>query len=60
MMDYKPATAVLHTETVALGGQGHDVVVAPENLPEFLSQVAGLISLRATRRLAREMRAGAA
>jgi len=60
MMDYKPATAVIHTETIASGGQGQDVLVAPENLPEFFSQVAGLISQRATRRLEKEMRQAAA
>lgn len=56
MMDYKPATAVLRTESNAPKGSSRDMLVAPENLPEFLSQVATLISYRATRILARQMR----
>lgn len=57
MMDYKPATAVLRTESNAPEDrQMRRMLVAPENLPEFLSQVAALISQRATKRLAREMR----
>ena len=64
MMDYQPATAVLRTETHTPSGPGRkfgaDFLVAPENLPEFLSQVATLIGSRASRRLNREMRHHAA
>ena len=61
MMDYKPATAVVKTESNAPEGRSNrDMLVSPEGLPEFLSQVATLISQRATKRLAREMRQQAA
>jgi len=60
MMDYKPATAVLRTEANAPTDRLRDMLVAPENLPEFLAQVASLISHRATRKLARQMRQQAA
>ena len=57
MMDYKPATAVVKTESNAPEGRSmRDMLVSPEGLPEFLGQVAALISHRATKRLAREMR----
>jgi CheY-like chemotaxis protein len=61
MMDYKPATAVVRTESNAPEGRSmRDMLVEPENLPEFLASVADLISQRATKRLAREMRHQAA
>jgi CheY-like chemotaxis protein len=60
MMDYKPATAVLRTESNAEASTPTDrsraMLVGAENLPEFLAQVASLISVRATRKLARQMR----
>lgn len=62
MMEYQPATAVVHTETLRHSGTRRgdsEVLVAPENLPEFLTQVAHLIGSRASRRLKREMRAHA-
>lgn len=60
MMDYKPATAVLRTESNGPAERSRDMLVAPENLPEFLAQVATLISSRATRKLERQMRQAAA
>lgn len=61
MMDYKPATAVVKTESNAPEGRSMlDMLVEPENVPEFLADVADLISQRATKRLAREMRHQAA
>lgn len=60
-MDYKPATAVVSTELMAPTRRGNpEVVVASENLPEFLSQVATLISVRATRQVQRQLRMTAA
>ena len=60
-MDYKPATAVVSTELMAPSKRPNpEMVVASENLPEFLSQVATLISARATRQVARQLRMAAA
>lgn len=64
LMDYKPATALLTTglweneNPVRKGLQ--DVLVASENLPEFLTQVASLIGARATRQVNRQLRQAAA
>ena len=60
-MDYKPATAVVSTELTAPAKRSNpEMVIASENLPEFLSQVATLISARATRQVARQLRMAAA
>jgi CheY-like chemotaxis protein len=54
---YRPATAIVTTSGKGeTGAPSHRFLVAPENLPEFLGEVAGLISARASRRLARTMR----
>ena len=59
-LDYRPATAILSTwqpeqyETAKLAGT---MLIEPENIPELLGQVAGMISDRAARRLSRSMRA---
>ena len=55
MMDYKPATAILTTERDSTR-VGPSVLVETEDVPGLLSKIADLISLRATRRLEREMR----
>lgn len=59
MMDYKPATALLTTYQNARPAptrhQNH-LLIKPEDLPGLLGKVADLISERATRRLARELR----
>lgn len=60
MMDYQPAAAVVHTEKTTGTRRGDsEMLVAPENLPEFLTQVAYLIGSRASRRLQRQMRSHA-
>jgi CheY-like chemotaxis protein len=55
--DYKPATAVITTyqNGKPLTTRG-SVLIKPEDVPGLLSKVADLISLRATRRLERELR----
>lgn len=54
---YRPATAIVTTSGKTDAGEsGSKYLVAPENLPEFLGEVAGLISARASRRVARTMR----
>lgn len=57
MMDYKPATALVTAERNSeLGKGGGRVLIKPEDVPDLLGKVADLISLRATRRVNREMR----
>ena len=58
MMDYKPATALIQTfsSQEPVKGQTRPVLVEPENVPDLLSQIAGLISLRATRKVERELK----
>lgn len=58
MMDYKPATALIQTfsSQEPVKGQTKPVLVEPENVPDLLSQIAGLISLRATRKVERELK----
>ena len=58
MMDYKPATAIFTSSS----NQGSSpsttsrMLITPEDLPSLLAKVANLISQRAARRLARELR----
>lgn len=58
-MDYKPATAIVttyqHSGQNPKANQSH-VLIKPEDLPELLAKVAGLISDRAARKMRREMR----
>jgi CheY-like chemotaxis protein len=61
MMEYKPAMAIITTyqdpEACKRGVNSPDqVLIAPEDIPELLSRVAGLVSTRATKRMARELR----
>ncbi|MBM3727709.1 MAG: response regulator [Acidobacteria bacterium] len=57
MMDYKPATALLATYNPRQSSEPNPpTLVEPENLPELMDYVAGLISQRASRRLRRAMR----
>ena len=57
MMDYKPATALFTTYTQSRHRQtDQPVLVEPEDVPELLSRVAGLISERATRKVQRQLR----
>jgi CheY-like chemotaxis protein len=57
MMDYKPATAIV---TSSVTREPHAdkmrMLVKPEDLPGLLAKVANLISQRAARKVAREMR----
>lgn len=58
MMDYKPATAII-TSSSSQGSsptQQSRMLIKPEDLPALLDNVANLISMRAARRLARELR----
>ena len=58
MMDYKPATAIITTETKGSGSgrKNSSVLIKPENLPALLDKIADLLGQRATRRLERELR----
>ena len=56
MMDYKPATALLTTHTNGRTDVCRPFLIKPEDLPELLSKVADLISRRAARMVARQMR----
>jgi CheY-like chemotaxis protein len=58
MMDYKPATALITTyqNGKAVPNKQRTMLIKPEDIPELLGKVADLISLRATRRLERELR----
>jgi len=66
LMDYKPATAFLTTQQSAHLSEstvrrGLPILVETEEVPELLTQVATLISQRASKKVKREMRlAGAA
>ena len=56
MMDYKPATAIVTTYQNAKATVGKvKMLIKPEDVPTLLSQVANLISMRATKRIEREL-----
>lgn len=62
MKDYKPATALLTTYQNARPAPTKSqnfLLIKPEDIPGLLSQVAYLISDRATRRMQRELRLAA-
>jgi CheY-like chemotaxis protein len=56
MMEYKPATALLTSSLDSDRDQGSSVLVEPEDLPDLFEKVAGLIGVRARRKLDRELR----
>jgi CheY-like chemotaxis protein len=59
IMGYKPATALITTYQNAKPANSRhqdSVLIKPEDVPGLLSKVADLISMRATRRLERELR----
>ncbi len=56
MMEYKPATAVFTSSQDSVGDGGNSVLIEPEDVPGLLDQVAGLIGVRASRRVERELR----
>jgi CheY-like chemotaxis protein len=56
-MDYRPATALVNTESDAeAGSPKKPTLVAPEDVPGLLGKVADLIGRRATRQICREMK----
>jgi len=60
-MDYKPATAIVTTyQNARPTDRKVKVLISPEDVPTLLSQVANLISLRATKRIERELLTAAA
>ncbi len=56
LADYKPATALITTYLAPAAKAKAPVLVEPENVPELLDKVAGLISERASRRVLRTLR----
>src|SRR5579883_2588000 len=56
LMDYKPATAILTTYQNRQTDSRRPILIKPEDLPELLSKVADLISQRAARIVARQLR----
>ena len=56
--DYKPATALVSVSRRGVGakGAGKPVLIEPEDVPDLLDKIADLISGRAMRRVARELR----
>lgn len=58
LMAYKPATAIITAERDS-NRVGPSVLVETEDVPGLLGKIADLISVRATRRLEREMRMAA-
>ncbi len=58
MMDYKPATALVtayHDDIGIPENWPKSLLISPEDVQDLLTQVASLVSNRATRRLRREM-----
>jgi CheY-like chemotaxis protein len=58
LMDYKPATALItsyHDDIGMAENWPKSLLIKPEDVQDLLTQVASLISNRATRRLRREM-----
>lgn len=67
MMEYRPATALLTSDSASNRHQPNrcreecgSMLIEPENLPDLFDKVAGLIGLRASRRLNRELRMASA
>lgn len=58
LMDYKPATAILTTYHNRQSDEQRPIFIKPEDLPGLLSKVADLISYRAIRIVARQLRQG--
>lgn len=57
-LDYRPATALICSwqEQLGVGCPAYTQLVEPENVPELLEKVAGMIGERAFRQLVRQMR----
>ena len=63
MMEYKPATALVrayHTDSPAPVRRQKSLLIEPEDVPDLLGKIADLISVRATRRVHRELRVASA
>jgi CheY-like chemotaxis protein len=56
LMDYKPATALVTTYQNQQAGGPIPVLIEPEDVPGLLGKVADLISQRAARMVARQLR----
>jgi CheY-like chemotaxis protein len=60
MMDYKPATAIVTAYQNSTEGEKPQkrarMLIKPEDVPGLLAKVANLISMRAARKVQREMR----
>ncbi len=56
LMEYTPATALLTTYQTRGADNGKPVLIEPEDLPALFSKVADLISQRAARLVARQLR----
>ncbi|MCZ2077653.1 MAG: response regulator [Bryobacterales bacterium] len=56
MMEYKPATALICTEFASPETEEPYLLVAPEDVPGLFTKIADLISGRALRIIARQMR----
>lgn len=61
-MNYRPATALVTSSTAdrSSGSSSQRMLVETEDVPGLLGKIADLIALRATRRVAREMRVAGA
>ena len=59
-MNYKPATALITSTQDKPSPQGQRLLVETEDVPGLLGKIADMISLRATRRVEREMRLASA
>ena len=56
LMDYKPATALFTSSHDSDRDCGNSFLIEPEDVPGLLDKVAGLIGIRASRRVERELR----
>ena len=55
-MKYKPATALVTSSLDSDRAGGSSVLIEAEDVPGLLDQIAGLIGVRASRQVEREMR----
>lgn len=60
MMDYQPATALVtaYQDSKPAKNSARTVLIEPEDLPELLGKIAGLIGARASKRVERRLRQG--
>lgn len=55
-MNYKPATALVTSSLDSERGGSNSVLIEAEDVPGLLDQIAGLIGVRASRQVERELR----